>query len=583
MASDRKVVIQVVTDEKGAIVGLKSVSKGISDIKVEGQQAQAVVQKLTDKVAGVGKGATVKNLKLTTTEFNSLSNSINQASQASGAAAATTLELGRVISDAPYGIRGMANNVSQVASQIAFMSRSVDTATGKVVGFGGALSAIGKSIMGPLGILLAIQAVIAAVDYFWGGMQKATEEVDNLNSSLDEQISKFNTLSDFFNEDRSSIVDSIFGTTWKDDLKILSNEFNEFGKKIKSLSEEDKDNEELVKKLTVKYKNLLMVRRQITGDAKELRDLEEDDSNEVGRIKALRERLRLNYLIKAELEEQFKVDKKVRVKEKKKDKETFFEGVFSDEDFQERIEGYKERYIQYVEDKRAVEAEIEIAQAELESGGILNQTPRLESEKEILDLKLEEDIARINFMIEARKAEGDAYEDLESEKLLMLTKSQEQQQILDEKISESKTSTLSYVGDAMSAFSKLAGKETAAGKALAIATATIDTYQAANKALNDETIPNTFARIAAVSAVIASGLANVKSILDVKVPNGGGGGNAPSGRTFDFNLVGSTGQNQLAQTIGGQVQQPIKAYVVGSEITNQQQFDSQIQGEATIG
>ena len=61
------------------------------------------------------------------------------------------------------------------------------------------------------------------------------------------------------------------------------------------------------------------------------------------------------------------------------------------------------------------------------------------------------------------------------------------------------------------------------------------------------------------------------------------GGSGSQGRTFDFNLVGSTGVNQLAQTVGGQVQQPIKAYVVGSEITNQQAFDNQIQGQATIG
>ena len=76
--------------------------------------------------------------------------------------------------------------------------------------------------------------------------------------------------------------------------------------------------------------------------------------------------------------------------------------------------------------------------------------------------------------------------------------------------------------------------------------------------------------------------------METSVPGGGGGvgggGSLPSaGRTFDFNLAGSTGQNQLAQTIGGQVQQPIKAYVVSSEITNQQQFDNQIQGEVTIG
>jgi len=83
------------------------------------------------------------------------------------------LELGRVISDAPYGIRGMANNVSQLASNVLFMSQQTDAATGNTIGFLGALRNIGKALMGPLGVLLAIQAVIAAVDYFAGGMKKA--------------------------------------------------------------------------------------------------------------------------------------------------------------------------------------------------------------------------------------------------------------------------------------------------------------------------------------------------------------------------------------------------------------------------
>jgi hypothetical protein len=63
--------------------------------------------------------------------------------------------------------------------------------------------------------------------------------------------------------------------------------------------------------------------------------------------------------------------------------------------------------------------------------------------------------------------------------------------------------------------------------------------------------------------------------------SGSGGGNG--GRTFDFNLVGSTGQNQLAQETAGQLNQPVQAYVVSSDITNQQQLDNNIQGQASFG
>jgi len=69
---------------------------------------------------------------------------------------------------------------------------------------------------------------------------------------------------------------------------------------------------------------------------------------------------------------------------------------------------------------------------------------------------------------------------------------------------------------------------------------------------------------------------------------GGGGGDTGSGgesggRTFDFNLVGNTGVNQLAQGIAGQFDQPIQAYVVASQMTSQQQMDATIQSNASIG
>ena len=63
----------------------------------------------------------------------------------------------------------------------------------------------------------------------------------------------------------------------------------------------------------------------------------------------------------------------------------------------------------------------------------------------------------------------------------------------------------------------------------------------------------------------------------------GGGGGASSGgggRNFDFNLVGSTGENQVATAIGSQMSEPVQAYVVSSQITSQQQLDNVIQTQA---
>ena len=84
---------------------------------------------------------------------------------------------------------------------------------------------------------------------------------------------------------------------------------------------------------------------------------------------------------------------------------------------------------------------------------------------------------------------------------------------------------------------------------------------------------------------IASILATTLSSKGSTGNSGGGGASSGGGqdRTFDFNLVGNTGQNQLAQGIASQFNQPVQAYVVGSQITSQQQLDATIQSNASIG
>jgi hypothetical protein len=65
-----------------------------------------------------------------------------------------------------------------------------------------------------------------------------------------------------------------------------------------------------------------------------------------------------------------------------------------------------------------------------------------------------------------------------------------------------------------------------------------------------------------------------------------GGGSAPSGgatSTPQFNLVGQSSTNQLAQTISSQQNQPIRTYVVSGDVTTQQSLDRNAVSTSTFG
>lgn len=141
--------------------------------------------------------------------------------------------------------------------------------------------------------------------------------------------------------------------------------------------------------------------------------------------------------------------------------------------------------------------------------------------------------------------------------------------------------------------SGMLGKSTAAGKAAAVASATIDTYAAATSAFknaqaNPISILGPAYPFIQAGLAIAGGLKNVQSILDVQVPGGGGGGgSAPTAGATpaapQFNVVGASGANQIAQSINGREAAPIKAYVLGSDVTTQQSMNRRIVQNASIG
>ena len=204
----------------GAVV-VKDLSGQVKNLSLNMRQAEVVAKKYGTTVSNL----TGKTFKTTGAEYQKMSGQLGDLSRSTGSATSAALELGRVVSDMPYGIRGVANNLSQFASNMLFASTSIDKATGKSIGFLGAIGQLKNALKGPLGLLLLIQGVIAAFDYFSASTFGAKKEVDDLNKSIDEQLTKFQLLTTFLTQKDMKSIDEIMGTSgFQENLKIINNE-----------------------------------------------------------------------------------------------------------------------------------------------------------------------------------------------------------------------------------------------------------------------------------------------------------------------------------------------------------------------
>jgi hypothetical protein len=90
--------------------------------------------------------------------------------------------------------------------------------------------------------------------------------------------------------------------------------------------------------------------------------------------------------------------------------------------------------------------------------------------------------------------------------------------------------------------------------------------------------------IAATTAATAKGLSALKAGGSAPSANIGseGGGARREAAAPSFNIVGQSGTNQLAESIGNQEKQPIKAYVVSNDVTTAQSMERNIVSSASI-
>lgn len=248
---------------------------------------------------------------------------------------------------------------------------------------------------------------------------------------------------------------------------------------------------------------------------------------------------------------------------------------------------------QVVEDGKILRRQEERAwNAERNQGELM----RITALQEATVLEIAEETTRLETKKALYKEGTQAFADANEELLNYQAESNRKMAELDDMSAAAK---IDIAKGTLDSLANIFGKESKAGKAAAIASTTITTLQSSISAFNSlagiPVVGPVLGGIAAASA-IATGFRTIKEIKGTKLPtiNGVGGGDVGGGSTpsvpnfqapsipADFNVVGTTGTNQLADAIGGQTQAPVKAYVVSGDVTTSQSLERNIVESATL-
>ena len=179
------------------------------------------------------------------------------------------------------------------------------------------------------------------------------------------------------------------------------------------------------------------------------------------------------------------------------------------------------------------------------------------------------------------------------------TKEAERKALEAEQDAIKRNAEISMAQQTFASIANLLGENSKAGKAAAVASALINTYQGITAELATKTATpwGIALKIANIATVASIGFKSVKDIMKTKPK--GGGSSTPSTPSYSanagtesipaaasappaFNVVGASDTNQLADAIGGQSQQPIQTYVVANDVTSAQSLERNIVSGATI-
>jgi len=543
--------------------------------------------------------------------------------RSSGLAGAAAFELGRTISDLPFGLVAISNNISQLGTIMAALVANAGSLKR-------ALVLLKRQLIGPAGILIAFQAVVAAVTFYTQRAARATKETNDFNKSLADlntEVLKLSTLAEIVKDNSSSLEQQ------ENALKALKNKG--FDPAIQSIDEFIEAQQRLaisralsemfaqdIAKLEKERLDILQESRELLTDY--LLAIEEGDTFRASIISAQIEKVRENVK---------------RIEQEVSDSQGRLKSLFKDGDLVDFLFGGKENGVDQLEkktrektkkliavfygttfqelEKRKKEAEeirqalgIETIEETLGKSGAAVAEEFMQNFGEGIEILSDDVIDKSTVTLEDKlkvfakgigtigdllSSQSDREIAIEVNKTnalndqlkIRLANEQmtaDQRDKINQEIARNEATLVEKEN-------KINKKRFEQQKAANIAIATIDTYVAANQALKNPLELNPVAKFASVALVIAAGLANVATIARQQFvaqampsPRLSGLGVSESETSGpSFNVVGGTIRNQVAEAVRDALsQQPIKTYVVSSDVTTAQQLERNIVEGASI-
>lgn len=347
---------------------------------------------------------------------------------------------------------------------------------------------------------------------------------------------------------------------------------DEEAKRIKEAS--DKANEKLKKDKEDKKK-------KDEEEKKRLEELQKNTENNLKenakRTKELQDQLRLARI--TDEKEKAKAENQIRLQnELDAETERFKKGEVRLEQYLINLALIKQRYAEEDKAKQTLD----------EQENIKKQSDKLLKDSENETIAFDERLAKIqereglvNQIKFATEEERTAFEKQNADARVRIAESE----------SNARMMLARAVGDTLSALSDVVGRETAAGKALAIAQATINTFLGITEVWKAKAVLpepfNTATKVAATITTAAGGFAAVKRIAQTSVPGAGGGGGgggitttAPVTPALAPQVVATQVNTAAVNQMGNRA---ARAYVLNSDIQNDNQRNAYIDRSASIG